>query len=81
MNAFIKFVKNYREPFNGLNILENFLLAQGWTYKYPAAHNRNWRKGETVNTLEWALAVEGVSVEAWGSLKATVDSALTAVDG
>ncbi len=76
MNVFIKFVKSYQEQFNGLNILENFLLFQGWTYKFPANGERNWKKGEHQNTLEWALSVEGVSIEAWENLKAAIESSL-----
>lgn len=76
MNMFIKFVKSYKEPFNGLNILENFLIAQGWTYTFPAENSRCWSKGECQNTLEWALSVEGVSIEAWESLKKAIESSL-----
>lgn len=76
MISFIKFAKSYREPFNGLNILENFLISQGWTYKFPALDRRYWSKGECQNTLEWALSHEGVSIEAWESLKETIESSL-----
>jgi hypothetical protein len=74
MIAFLKFAKSYREPFNGLNILENFLISQGWAYKFPADKGRYWSKGECQNTLEWALSVEGVSIEAWESIKEAIES-------
>lgn len=76
MNTFIKFVKSYKEPFNSLNILEIFLISQGWTYKFPAENGRYWSKGDCQNTLEWALSHEGVSIEAWESLKETIESSL-----
>lgn len=76
MIPFIKFAKSYKEPFNGLNILENFLIWGGWTYKFPAENGRYWSKGECQNTLEWALSVEGVSIEAFVSLKKAIESSL-----
>lgn len=76
MIPFIKFAKSYREPFNGLNILENFLISQGWTYKFPTLDGRYWSKGECQNTLEWALSIEGVSIEACEILKKTIEEAL-----
>jgi hypothetical protein len=76
MISFLKFAKSYREPFNGFNLLENFLISQGWTYKFPTENGRYWNKGECQNTLEWALSVEGVSIEAWESLKEAIEEAL-----